>query len=174
MESDGVFTHRFIFLKLLSASMATPKAGENCSPWILIMKLKSRLTAFISMSLLLLHNTAFAAGNRRSLPGGIASIDCTIFPDGTEVLWSVSVADMDKPIRQIAFTITIGGKATQEFNEILPQGQTTIFRKAFFPNRRNLHEAATIKGFASGISTRGVYVYTIDPELAATCTAAYQ
>ncbi|MBW4617211.1 MAG: hypothetical protein KME21_29050 [Desmonostoc vinosum HA7617-LM4] len=138
------------------------------------MKLKYRLTSLISVSLLLFQNVAFAAGNRRSLPGGIATIDCTIFPDGTEVLWSVSVADMDKPIRQIAFAVTIGGSATQEFHEILPQGQTRIARKAFFSNQRNLYEAATIKGFASGFSNRGVYVYTIDPELAASCTEAHQ
>jgi|GEM_PF-5100077 len=137
------------------------------------MKLKYRLTSLISISLLLIQNAAFAAANRRSLPGGIATIDCSIFPKGTEVLWSVNVADMDKPIRQIAFTVTIGGKNTQEFNEILPDGQTIISRKAFFANQINLHEAATVKGFASGVSSRGVYVYTIDPELAASCTEAY-
>ncbi|UKP01025.1 hypothetical protein [Nostoc sp. UHCC 0870] len=138
------------------------------------MKLKYRLASLISTIFILVQNTAFAAGNRRSLPGGIALIDCTIFPDGTEVVWSVSVADLDKPIRQIAFTVTIGGSDFQEFNEILPQGETRILKKVFFSNRRNLYEAATIKGFASGVSSRGVYVYTIDPELAASCTEAYQ
>ncbi|MBW4512882.1 MAG: hypothetical protein KME64_41300 [Scytonematopsis contorta HA4267-MV1] len=131
----------------------------------------SRLVTTILASLLFIPQSAIAA--RRNLDGGIASIDCTIFQDGTEVLWNVSVRDESKPIQYYNFTVKVaGGEVSENFTD--SGSYTTITRRVFFRGYRKSSVSATLEGFAGGVRLDYVYGYTIYPPLATECTPFYQ
>lgn len=109
---------------------------------------------------------------RQALPGGIATVDCIIHSNGTEVVWSVSVSDSSRPILYYNLEVKVaGGEKSQIFRNT--GNFQSISKTIFFKGYRKLNVSATLEGLAGGANSSGVYIYEV-PTFATECLPAYQ
>lgn len=108
-------------------------------------------------SLLLAQLPGFAA--RQKVPGAIATVDCVIHSDGTELLWSINVDDSSKPILYYNFEVKVGGgERNRNFTGV---GNFTSINKSIVFKGYRKNVSATLKGSAGGANGSVTYEYPV-------------